>query len=152
VECALAQLGIDVTVQAVDLSTWQTFIRQGTYDLLLFRTTPWGMMMHAGYGSGYFDARTEGSAVCPIADASFGALCDQILGETRPHELAALYRTLQRYFGDNVPAIALCWGKGVYPHSQKWTGFRLAHLEGGLINSLTWKSLRRNDVRPRQGQ
>ncbi len=148
----LAQLGVEVKVQSVDLSTWQTFIRQGRYDLLLFRTTPWGMTMHAGYGSGYFDARTEGSAVCPVADSSFSALCDEILCETRPKELEVLYKKMQRYYGDNLPAIALCWGKGFYPHSQKWKGFRLNHLEGGLINSLTWKDIQRNHALPGQVQ
>jgi peptide/nickel transport system substrate-binding protein len=148
----LAQLGIEVKVQSVDLSTWQTFNRQGRYDLLLFRTTPWGMMMHAGYGSGYFDARTEGSAVCPIMDSSFSALCDAILCETKPEELAILYRKMQRYYNDNLPAIALCWGKGVYPHSRDWAGFRLSYLEGGIINSLTWKSIQRNYASPRKDQ
>ncbi len=138
----LAQLGIEVHAQSVDLSTWQTFNRQGRYDLLLFRTTPWGMMMHAGYGSGYFDARTEGSAVCPVRDPNFSALCDEILRETRPGEQENLYRKLQRYYHDTIPAIALCWGKGLYPFSQNWDGFRLNYLEGGLINSLAWRSIR----------
>jgi peptide/nickel transport system substrate-binding protein len=144
----LAGLGIEVNIQSVDLSTWQTFNRQGNYDLLLFRTTAWGMTMHAGYASGYFDSRTEGSAVCPVIDSSFSSLCDQILCETRPKEQEVLYRKIQRYYRDHLPAVALCWGKGIYPYSQEWDGFRLNFLEGGLINSIAWKDIhRRNPIR-----
>ncbi len=71
--------------------------------------------MHAGYGSGYFDARTEGSAVCPVRDPNFSALCDEILRETRPGEQENLYRKLQRYYHDTIRRLRYAGGKGFIP-------------------------------------
>lgn len=137
----LEQVGIRLTVRSVDLSTWQALLNQGRYDLVLFRTTPWGMMMHAGYGTGYFDSRTKGANMCRLQDPEFFRLCDNILSEMQPARRERLYRRLQKYYAGQLPAVALCWGKNFYPYWSVWEGFQVNHLEGGLMNSFSWKDL-----------
>ncbi len=139
----LGVLGIRVAAQSVDLPTWQTLLHQGRYDLVLFRTTPWGMMMHAGYGSGYFDSRAAGGVnICRFNDPDFFRLCDRILAETHTEPRVRLYHELQTFYAEHLPAVALCWGKSFFPYSKNWEGFRVNHLEGGLANRFTWREVR----------
>jgi peptide/nickel transport system substrate-binding protein len=138
----MAKVGIRLSVQSVDLSTWQSLLRQGRYDLVLFRTTPWGMMMHAGYGSGYFDSRKAGSInICRLNDDNFFTICDQILDCTDPKTLKDLHRKLQVYYAGQLPALALCWGKSFFPFAKEWQGFQVNQLEGGLANRFSWSTL-----------
>lgn len=139
----LEQIGIELSVRSVDLATYQAFLKQGDYDLILFRTTPWGMQMHAGSGSGYFDAGVAGGLnMCRLNDAEYSRLCDEILATTDAGKLQRLNAQLQRYYADNLPAIALCWGKSVFPYAQSWRGFVVNQLEGGLANRFSWTALK----------
>ncbi len=139
----LEAVGIHLAVQYVDLSTWINFLNQDKYDLVLFRTTPWGMMMHAGYGSGYFDSRRKGGGVIGnITDPDFLFLCDRILETTDPLILKKLYHDLQSYYARHLPAAALCWSKNIYPFYKNQQGFKVNQLEGGLANRFSWRSLR----------
>ncbi len=139
----LEAVGLHIAVQYVDLSTWINFINQDKYDLVLFRTTPWGMMMHAGYASGYFDSRRKGGGVIGnINDPDFLFLCDKILETTDSLILKQLYHDLQSYYARHLPAIALCWGRNIYPFCKNRQGFKVNQLEGGLANRFSWRSLR----------
>ena len=143
----LRAIGIQVTVRLVDLSTWIFYLRKGKYDLVLFRTTPWGMMMHAGYASGYFDSRRKGGgAIGNLKDQKFWQLCDQILTTTNPSFLKILYHKLQDYYAAYLPAIALCWSKNIYPFRKNWQGFVVNQLEGGLANRFSWSSLKYTEL------
>jgi len=138
----LEAVGIGLTVRSADLSTYLAFLKQGDYDMVLFRTTPWGMMMHAGGGSGYFDSRTAGSVnMCRLQDPAFARICDAILAALEPEALKTLYRELQRYYAEQLPAIALCWGRSFFPYAAGWRGFQINQLEGGLANRFTWTGL-----------
>ena len=139
----LEAVGLHIAVQYVDLSTWINFLNQDKYDLVLFRTTPWGMMMHAGYASGYFDSRRKGGGVIGnISDLDFWFLCDKILSTTDTLILKQLYHDLQSYYARNLPAISLCWSKNIYPFHENWQGFKINQLEGGLANRFSWRSLK----------
>ena len=119
-----------------------TFLKRGDYDMVLFRTTPWGMMMHAGGGSGYFDSRRVGSInMCRLRDPAFAQLCDAILAATDPGMLKTLYHRLQQYYAQQLPAIALCWGRSFFPYATAWRGVQINQLEGGLANRFTWAAL-----------
>lgn len=139
----LEAVGLHIAVQYVDLSTWINFLNQDKYDLVLFRTTPWGMMMHAGYSSGYFDSRKKGGGVIGnISDPDFQLLCDKILETTDSSRLKELYHDLQSYYAQHLPGIALCWSKNIYPFYKNLQGFKINQLEGGLANRFSWSSLR----------
>ncbi|SHL03916.1 peptide/nickel transport system substrate-binding protein [Desulfatibacillum alkenivorans DSM 16219] len=140
----LAQVGIAVDVMSADLSTWMAKINKDDYHLILFRATPWGMLMGPGYGTGYFDSRTKGSGRLSSLDSpAFHALCDEILATTNPDRLKELYTGVQEQYAAQLPAIALYWTDNLYPYSDKWEGLVVNQIEGGLANRLTWKSLRK---------
>jgi peptide/nickel transport system substrate-binding protein len=135
-------VGIKLTVRSADLSTYLAFLKEGDYDLVLFRTTPWGMMMHAGCGSGYFDSRTTGSLnMCRLKDVQFSHLCDRILATTESKTLETLYGRVQQYYAEHLPAVALCWGRSIFPYARDWQGFKINQLEGGLANRFSWAGL-----------
>jgi peptide/nickel transport system substrate-binding protein len=137
------RVGLGLKVRSADLSTYLAFLKEGDYDLVLFRTTPWGMMMHAGYGSGYFDAKTSGHLnMCRLKDPEFSTLCDGILNTRNPRTLKTLYTELQQYYAEHLPAVALCWGRSFFPHARKWQGFQINPLEGGLANRFSWRNLK----------
>ena len=140
------KIGMGLKVRSADLSTYLAFLKEGAYDLVLFRTTPWGMMMHAGCGTGYFDARTRGSLnMCRLEDEAFFSLCDAVLENTDPDRRKFLYAKVQRYYAENLPAVALCWGQSFFPHNNAWRGFRVSQLEGGLANRFSWRLLKRKE-------
>jgi peptide/nickel transport system substrate-binding protein len=140
----LEQVGITAKVERTDLSTWVVDIREGRYDMAVFRATPWGMLMDAGCGSGYFDSRRAGGGVLAnVDDPAFHALCDRILATTDPDALLRLQHEMQRYYAENLPALALCWAVNVYPALDSWDGCVINQVEGGLINRQTLTALRR---------
>ncbi len=138
----LGKIGLGLKVRSADLSTYLAFLKEGAYDLVLFRTTPWGMMMHAGYGTGYFDAGTTGSLnMCRVKDEAFFNLCNGILENTDPDRLKTLYAEVQRYYAKHLPAVALCWGRSFFCYNTAWRGFQINQLEGGLANRFSWETL-----------
>ena len=138
----LKKIGMGIKVRSADLSTYLAFLKEGAYDLVLFRTTPWGMMMHAGLGTGYFDAEMTGNLnMCRLEDGLFSALCGEILENTDHERLNTLYAQVQRYYAENLPAVALCWGRNFFPYNKAWQGFRINPLEGGLANRFSWRDL-----------
>ncbi|MBC2705747.1 ABC transporter substrate-binding protein [Desulfobacula sp.] len=139
----LKKVGLHVNVRMTDLSTWITSVRSKAFDLVLFRTTPWGMIMASGYASGYFDSRRQGGGVLAnITDPLFHDLCDNILSMTDLQTVKNYYYRLQEYYAAHLPAIALCWNKNVYPYRKNWTGISVNQIEGGLINRFTLNSLK----------
>jgi len=138
----LKKIGLELRVRSADLSTYLAFLKEGAYDLVLFRTTPWGMMMHAGCGTGYFDGETTGNLnLCRLEDASFSILCGEILKNTDPNRIKTLYVQVQRYYAEKLLAVALCWGRNFFPYNNAWSGFRINQLEGGLANRFSWRLL-----------
>ena len=138
----LKKIGLGLRVRSADLSTYLAFLKEGAYDLVLFRTTPWGMMMHAGSGTGYFDVKSTGKLnLCRLEDASFSKLCGDILKNTDPDLRKALHGRVRRYYAEKLPAVALCWGRSFFPYHNAWRGFRINPLEGGLANRFSWRDL-----------
>jgi peptide/nickel transport system substrate-binding protein len=138
----LKKIGLKLKVRSADLSTYLAFLKEGDYDLVLFRTTPWGMMMHAGFGTGYFDGeKTQSLNLCRLKDEAFFTLCRGILKTTDPERLKTLYAGVQRYYAKHLPAVALCWGRSYFPYNKKWQGFEINQLEGGLANRFSWRNL-----------
>lgn len=139
------QAGIALAIERADLSTWIARMQQDRYDLTLFRTTPWGMMMEAGCASGYFDSRRQGGGtLANVADPAFHRLCDAVLQTTAEDEQRRLYGAMQRYYAEHLPALALCWAVHRYPVAARWQGWCVNPVEGGLVNRESLAALRPN--------
>jgi peptide/nickel transport system substrate-binding protein len=120
----LKLLGIDREVKNVDSSTWIKQKDAGEYDLTITRSTPWGMLMHANWGTGYFDSRRTGEGVLHVLDDPvFLKLCDDILASTSEDQLQGYAYELQDYYAENLPAIALYWNKVETPYNRAWQGW-----------------------------
>ena len=139
----LKQVGIELKIERADLSTWIAKVQEGRFDMILFRTTPWGMVMDAGCGSGYFDSRRRGGGtLANIEDPVFHALCDRILNNTDPSIERQLYHDMQLYYADHIPALALCWAVNTYPASDRLRGLSVNSIEGGLVNRQSFAEAR----------
>ncbi len=120
----LKLLGIDSEMKSVDSSTWIKQKDAGEYDLTITRSTPWGMLMHANWGTGYFDSRRTGEGVLHVLDDPvFLKLCDDILASTSEDQLKDYAYDLQDYYAENLPAIALYWSKVETPYNRAWQGW-----------------------------
>jgi len=135
----LAAVGIGTTLKAVDSSTWVAAKDAGEYDMVIFRATPWGTLMHAGHASGYFDSRRTGAGVLHNLDApDYLALCDRRLETAPGEEQAELDRAIQQMHAEYLPAIALVWLESVYPYREGWDNWVVDHIYGGVVNSFSW--------------
>lgn len=120
----LKNIGIDSEIKSVDGSTWIKQKDAGEYDLTVTRSTPWGMLMHANWGTGYFDSRRTGEGVLHVLDdPAFQKLCDDILAATNDEQLRDYAYQLQDYYAENLPAIALYWSKLETPYNRAWNGW-----------------------------
>jgi peptide/nickel transport system substrate-binding protein len=135
----LRAVGIGNTVKAVDSATWVAAKDAMDYDLVLFRATPWGTLMHAGHGSGYFDSRRTGSGVLHnFALTEYLETCDARLATADPEEQERLDRQLQQLQADYLPGLALAWTESVYPYREGWDNWVIDHIYGGVVNSFSW--------------
>ncbi len=133
-------VGIGITVKSVDLSSWISAVREKGADLILFRTTPWGMVMDAGHGSGYFDSRRQGGGVIAnVRDTVFHQLCDEILSTTDPDSLKELYGKMGAFYARTLPAIALGWHPVIYPCQGSCPAPPVNQIEGGILNRASLK-------------
>jgi len=120
----LKAVGIDSEIKNVDSSTWIKQKDAGEYDLTITRSTPWGMLMHANWGTGYFDSRRTGEGVLHVLDdAKFHQLCDDILAATSEDQLKDYAYEVQDYYAENLPAIPLYWNLVETPYNKAFQGW-----------------------------
>lgn len=125
------QIGLSADFKTVDSDTWITLKDSYDYDLTVTRSTPWGMLMHSSWGSGYFDSRRTGQGVMHnLEDPVFLQLCDNILATTDSAELQKYAYELQDYYAENLPAIPLYWSKSVTPFNRHFEGWYADPLYG----------------------
>lgn len=135
----LADVGIGTELTAVDTSTWVAIKDEMDYDVVFFRATPWGTLMHASHGSGYFDARRTGAGVLHNLDApAYLEACDARLSTALPKEQQELDRQIQTLHHEHLPGIALVWIDSVYPYRAGWENWVVDHIYGGVVNSFSW--------------
>ncbi len=143
IEEYLRAVGIRVTIKAVEGSSWVSLKDRFAYDLVLSRTSPWGMLMHASWATGYFDARRTGEGVLhTVDDPDFLTLCDDLLAETDRVRIRSLAHRVQDYYAENLPAVALLWNTIITPYNQSFFGWKLDPLYG-LFNIDTLLHVRR---------
>ncbi|WP_419660688.1 ABC transporter substrate-binding protein [Desulfosarcina variabilis] len=134
----LRAVGIALSIERVDLSTWIERVGAEQFDLVLFRTTPWGMVMDAGVASGYFDSRRKGGGtLANVTDPVFHDRCDRLLATTDAACQARLGHAIGQYYADYLPALALCWSVNTYPVQRSWQNLAINQIGGGLLNRQT---------------
>jgi peptide/nickel transport system substrate-binding protein len=139
----LRAVGLDSEVRALDTSTWVAAKDEGDYDLVYFRATPWGTLMHASHASGYFDSRRTGSGVLHnFNQPEYLALCDQRLATADPAKQRELDLMIQQYHYDYLPGIPLVWIDSVYPYREGWDNWVIDQIYGGVVNSFSWSQVR----------
>lgn len=122
-------VGLASDLRTADSDTWMTLKDNYEYDMTVTRSTPWGMLMHASWGSGYFDSRRTGQGVMHnLDDPEFLKLCDDVLATTDPEELQAYAYEIQDYYAENLPAVPLYWNSVVTPYNR--------HIEGWYTDPL----------------
>ena len=135
----LKAVGIGSTVRGVDNATWIAAKDAMDYDIVFFRATPWGTLMHASHGSGYFDSRRTGAGVLHNLSATeYLETCDARLATGDPAEQERLDKQLQQMHADYLPGIALAWTESVYPYREGWENWTIDHIYGGVVNSFSW--------------
>ncbi|MGB9927328.1 MAG: ABC transporter substrate-binding protein [Methanosarcina sp.] len=140
----LEQVGISAGLKTMDPDTWVTLKDNYDYDLTVTRSTPWGMLMHASWGSGYFDSRRTGQGVMHnLDDPEFLQLCDDILATKDPQELQGYAYDLQDYYAGNLPAIPLYWDNMVTPFNKQFEGWYTDPLYG-IYNLDNFLSIRKS--------
>ncbi|MBR1369563.1 peptide ABC transporter substrate-binding protein [Methanocalculus chunghsingensis] len=140
----LNDIGVRTTIKTVDATTWFTLKDSYSYDLTITRTTPWGMYMHAGYGTGYFDSRRTGQGVLHyLDDPPFLELCDMMRDTTDPSLQREYAWQMQDYYAENLPGIALYWNKIVTPYNTAFTGWKTDPLYG-IYNMETFVNIQRS--------
>ncbi len=127
----LRSVGVKTTTKSVDSSTWINLKDRYRYDLTIARTTPWGMIMHAGWATGYFDSRRTGEGVLHnIDDPKFLKLCDDLLSTRNKEKLRDFAFQVQDYYNGQLPAIPLYWNVFVTPFDTKFQGWLTNPLYG----------------------
>jgi peptide/nickel transport system substrate-binding protein len=138
----LKAAGIDAQLKTVDYNTWISMKDKDNYDLVVSRTSPWGMFMHANWATGYFDARRTGEGVLHnVDDSRFLKLCDDILSTKDENRLKEYASDVQDYYARFLPAIALYWSRTVTPFQKRFSGWSPNPLFG-LYNIHNFLSLR----------
>ncbi|MGB9927327.1 MAG: ABC transporter substrate-binding protein [Methanosarcina sp.] len=120
------EVGIGTEIENVDKNTYGDRKDNSKYELVFSRTTPWGMLMHSGLGTGYFDSRRYGY----IEDQTFTGLCDQILNTTDPETLRTCSYSVQDYYAEQLPVIPIYWKKVVTPYNKRFEGWHYNDMEG----------------------
>ena len=134
----LEKAGIGAEIRSVEDTTWFDMKDNYEYDITLTRTTPWGMLMHAGWATGYFDSRRTGQGVLHIVDdMEFLELCDKILATTNDADLKKYAAEVQNYYAENLPAIPLYWKNDVTPYNSAISGWYTNPLFG-IMNEFTF--------------
>lgn len=140
----LEEVGIRVKLVPLDVMSFRTVVdRERSHEVVISRTTMWGMMMWAGYGSGYVDSRNIGWA--NVEDAEFHRIVDEMLKETDENKIRGLAHKLQEMYAENLYMIPLYWGKIIQP-------YRVDRVDGlvytpmmGILNHRTWFSVEVKD-------
>ena len=136
-----ATIGVKLRLKTVDSTLYRTISdRDKSHTSLLSRTTPWGMMMWAGMGTGYIDARNIGWAM--VDEPRFQELVDKMNSTLNQDEYRQYSAAVQQYYAENLPVIPLYWDNFIQPCSASLTGWKVSPTYG-ILNEETWYSLQK---------
>ena len=126
----LNAVGLDARLKVTDSSGFWDVVDAKGHEMFVSRTTPWGMMMEAGYATGYMDTRSNGWPM--VNDPAFTELVDDLLASSSAEETARLAESVQEYYSRELPAIALYWNDYVQPYNKKYDGYVVNPIHGIL--------------------
>jgi peptide/nickel transport system substrate-binding protein len=133
-------VGVRLNLRTVDMTLFRTISDQErSHMALLTRTTPWGMMMWAGCGSGYFDARNIGWTLSD--DPAFTAIVDRMNGAMDRAAYGEAAADLQRWYARELPAIPLYWEVLIQPCRTRIEGWKTTPMYG-ILGEESWFSIR----------
>jgi len=133
----LRNVGIGVNMRVVETNTWYDLKDNYQYDLTVTRTTPWGMLMHANWGTGYFDSRRTGQGVLHTDNnPAYLELCDAILATTDSNLLQNYAHEVQQYYAEYIPGVALYWKQDITPINKEITGWYSTPFKG-ILNEIS---------------
>lgn len=132
--------GLDAQLKVSDSSSFWDIVDGKEYDMFVSRTTPWGMMMEAGYATGYMDIRSNGWPM--VNDPVFTELVDDLLASSSDEVNAALAKSVQEYYSVKLPAIPLYWNDYIQPYDEKYEGY-VANPIHGILSYETFYGLHR---------
>ncbi|NNG02175.1 MAG: ABC transporter substrate-binding protein [Desulfobacteraceae bacterium] len=136
-----AAIGVVLNIKPVDYTLFrQISDKERGHMTLLSRTTPWGMMMWAGCGSGYFDSRNIGWAV--LKETRFRGIVDRMNTAIDPEIYKTAAADLQRYYADQLPGLPLYWNVLLQPCNKAFSGWKISPMYGFLWEE-TWFNLRK---------
>lgn len=132
-------VGIGLTLKTVDHTLFRQICeRERSHEMVLTRTTPWGMMMWAGCGTGYVDARNIGWAAAD--DPDFIQIVDRMNVAMNTDDYKKAAADLQNYYSDNLPVVPLYWNTLIQPYHEKFSGWKINPMYGYLCED-TWFGL-----------
>lgn len=144
----LSEVGIQSSLRSLDLNGWAAAKDEYDYDLTVTRTTPWGMLMHADWGTGYFDSRRSGRGVLHVLnDPDFLGLCDTILATADEEKRLELGAQVQDYYVRSIPAVPLYWNEIITPYNKAYSGWAPDPLYG-IYNTETFLTLAKKNAEP----
>ena len=132
----LAEAGIRLTLRPVDYTLFRTITdKEKTHTMFLSRTTPWGMMMWAGSGSGYVDERNIGWSRCDSPE--FHRIVDHMNTALDADTYKAAAGELQMYYAEYLPVVPLYWNVLIQPYNKQFEGWQEGPMYG-FLNKDTW--------------
>jgi len=134
----LNDVGLDANLKPSDSSTFWDIVGNKEYEAFISRTTAWGMMMEAGYATGYMDVRSNGWPM--VKDPEFESLVDRLLTSTDERDTEELAKSVQEYYSRELPAIGLYWNDYIQPYNEKYEGY-VANPIHGILSYETFYGL-----------
>lgn len=118
----LNDVGIDVQVNAYDRATFFEMLdfTKG-YDMAIYGTTFWGMIMHQGFGTGYVDIDFFGWSM--VSDPDFKEIVQSLKVTSDPDERRQLAEELQDWYAGNLSQITLYSIPIIQPYNSRYTGY-----------------------------
>jgi peptide/nickel transport system substrate-binding protein len=132
----LESVGIKIDLTPADSPTFRQIVDvERGHEAFISRTTTWGMMMWAGYGTGYIDARNIGWS--NVDDPEFQEVVDQMLRTTDEGNMRELVHRLQDIYAEKLYIIPLYWGEIIQPYRSEIEGLSYDPMYG-ILSKDTW--------------
>lgn len=128
----LAEAGITIEVQTVELATMFAGLQDGTYDLGICGSTAMGYPL---WMSGYYD--NKNATYCQITDTSYAEIQDAIAAEIDDTKRRELINEYQELLYDEMPLVMLYHGYSFNVKSDRFQGYN--GFEGGVNNQKVWE-------------
>lgn len=127
----LADAGIKIEVQTVELATMFSGLQNGTYDLGICGSTA---MDYPLWMSGYYD--NKNATYCQISDPKYAEIQDRISAEIDDAKKLELVHEYQRLLMDEMPLVILYHGFSFNVQSDRLHGYN--SFQGGVNNQAVW--------------